>query len=364
MKIKIQQFLGTNHSWAIVGQNIARSLIKSGHRVDLFSTDGDKYLPPDLKPFLKNYIDPEYDMQLSYTAFKNFPSYLSHGSKNRFGIWTYEFAGKNSLPPGFAKNYKECDQILPPSNFAKQVFMESGVPESHLTVVPHGINHDEILNCQPYQLKTKKKFKIFVNIAQVHRRKNLPGIFEMFGKAFNKKDDVCLVIKVNDKKPSQGFELNFQEIFFKNFKLKYKNHAEVEVIKEFVPNIYSLYKACDACFSASHSEAFGMTALEAQAIGLINIAPRYGGFLDFLDNDNSLLIEGKEFFVKPDMVYWSYQPGSKAFMPSADSGVERLRYAYQNHEQLKQKCKQFSTSVIDKYSWDKVSDQILQLVEV
>ena len=35
------------------------------------------------------------------------------------------------------------------------------------------------------------------------------------------------------------------------------------------------------CFSASHTEAFGMTALEAQATGLVNIAPNYGGFTDF-----------------------------------------------------------------------------------
>jgi glycosyltransferase involved in cell wall biosynthesis len=362
VKIKIQQFLGANYSWAIVGQNLARAFIKSGHEVDLFSTDGVQYLPPDLKPYLKSIPEAEYPMQLSYTAFRNFPNYLKNGNKNRFGIWTYEFDGKNSLPSGFAKNYKECDQILPPSQFAKQVFINSGIPENHLTVVPHGVNAEEILSAHPYPLKTKKNFKLFVNVAQVHKRKNLFGLLEMFGRAFTKTDDVCLVIKVHEKKPTQLFEVNFQEIF-NDFKQKYKNHAEIEIIRQFVPNIYSLYKSCDAAFSASYTEAFGMTGLEAQAAGLFNIAPNYGGFLDFLNEENSLLIEGKEFFVKPDMVYWSYQPGSKAFMPNIDSGVEKLKHAYANKDSLKEKAQLLAPSILEKYSWDKIGDQILGLVK-
>lgn len=375
MKVLWQGFCGKNHSWSIVAQNISRSLIKLGHQVDIFSTNGISCFPSDLKNNLIGYTEenqpnhfgklPEnnYDAQFSYTSLKNFQSYLSHGSKNRFGIWTYEFSGKNSLPTGFAKGYKYCDQLLPPSQFAKQVFADSGIPESHMTVIPHGINLEEINSASTYQLKTKKRCKILVNVAQVHKRKNLSGLLQMYGKAFDKNDDVCLVIKVNNKKPSQVFELDFNDVF-KNFKSNFPKHAEVELITEFVPNIYSLYKACDACFSASHTEAFGMTALEAQATGLINIAPNYGGFLDFLSNQNSLLIEGKEFFVKPDMIYWSYQPGSKAFMPSVDSGVELLRKVYHNTDVLKKEAELLAPRAQDCYNWDKVSQQILSQVKL
>jgi len=374
MKVLWKGFLSKNHSWSIVAQNISRSLIKLGHQIDLFSTNGINHFPGDLKNNLIGYTeenentlfgrnpDNEYDAQFSYTSLKNFQNYLSYGSKNRFGIWTYEFSGKNSLPVGFAKGYKYCDQVFPPSQFAKQVFIESGIPASHMTVVPHGINLDEINSATPYQLKTKKTFKILVNVAQVHRRKNLLGLLQMYGKAFNKNDDVCLVIKVNNKKPIQKFELDFNDML-KNFKSEYPNHASIEVVTEFIPNIYSLYKSCDACFSASHTEAFGMTALEAQATGLINIAPNYGGFLDFLNQDNALLIDGKEFFVKPDMVYWSYQPGSKAFMPNIDSGVELLRKAMSNFDSLKKEAELLAPICQDNYNWDKICNQILSKVE-
>lgn len=376
MKIAAQGFLAQNHSWSIVMQNICRQLHYMNHQVDMYSTNGIDYFPPDLKPLLKvalapevyqNDLDaaeakmlPEYDMQLTYTAFRNFPAYLKRGKKNRFGIWTYEFAGKNSLPTGFAKNYKYCDQILPPSTFAKQVFMDSGIPDNHMTVIPHGIDPQHIVEAEPYKLKTNKKYKIFLNVAQVHRRKNLDGALEMFGRAFTKKDDVCLVIKVHDRKPTQPFELNFNSLF-SEFKAKYKNHAEIEIIKEFIPNIYSLYKACNIMFSASHAEGFGMTALEAQATGLINIAPNYGGFTDFLNNDNSLLINGKEFYVKANMVYWSFQAGSKAFNPDLKLGAEALITACKNYDQLKPKAEALVPDILDRYSWQKVAQQIIGL---
>jgi len=372
MKVLLQQFLSSNHSWSIVGQNIARSLIKKGHDVELFSTNGIKHFPEDLRSNLIGYCDEKqifgespkdlYDMQISYTAFKNFPFYLSHGSKNRFGLWTFEFAGKNALPDGFAKHYKFSDKILPPSNFAKQVFMDSGVPEDHMMVIPHGIDFNQADTAEPYKLQTKKNNIILAVIAQVHRRKNLAGMLEMYGKAFTKDDDVCLVIKIQDRPPVHHFELSFKQIF-DSFKDKFKNHAEIEIIKEFVPNIFSLYKSCDIVFSASHCEGFGITALDAHAFGKINVASNYGGFLDFLNKDNALLIDGKEFIVPANFLYWTHKIKTRAFMPDIDSGVEQLRYAVKNKDMLLEHYKKNITLAKTTYNWDIVTSQILELTK-
>lgn len=375
MKVLLQQFLSQNHSWSVVGQNIARSLIKQHHNVDLFSTNGIKHFPEDLSSNLIGYFDEQsrnthgkipddnYDMQLSYTAFKNFPMYLSHGTKNRFGLWTFEFAGKNALPDGFAKYYKFTDKILPPSAFAKQVFIDSGVPEQHLTVIPHGIDFDQVSSAEPYKLKTHKSTIILAVIAQVHRRKNLAGMLEMYGKAFTKQDDVCLVLKVQDRPPTQGFELSFKDIF-NQFTDKFKNHAEVEIVREFVPNIYALYKSCDIVLSASHCEGFGMTALEAHALGKINVTSRCSGFLDFLNDDNALLIDGKEFTVPSNFLYWTNKYGTKAFMPDIDAGVQQLRTAVVNKERLLEAYKNNIIMAKNKYNWDIITNQIIGLTHV
>jgi len=53
MRIVIKQYLGNNHSWAVCGRGIARSLAKK-HQVDLYSTDGIEHLG-DLKKNLLGY---------------------------------------------------------------------------------------------------------------------------------------------------------------------------------------------------------------------------------------------------------------------------------------------------------------------
>jgi glycosyltransferase involved in cell wall biosynthesis len=213
MKVKIQQFLfGKNHSWSIVGKSIGRELLKIGHDVDFVSTDGvkDQFVPDCIRPHIRPAPVGTYDLQLSYTAMKNFQPYLTNGSKNRFGIYNYD---GSVLPPHWAKCYNHTDKILPSSEYAKQVFIDAKVPESHLIVVPHGIDIGDfdIPEEKIYKLKTKKTVKILNVCGQVHRRKNLAGILEAYGKAFTKDDDVCLVLKVADKPPTTQFEISFRK---------------------------------------------------------------------------------------------------------------------------------------------------------
>src|SRR5271154_3136568 len=100
MKVCWFGYLGKNHSWSIVAQNLSRELIALGHEVDLFSTNGNSYFPVDLEPYLKGFIteeqlinssevqqqffklDATYDMQLSYTALRNFANYFRRGDTN------------------------------------------------------------------------------------------------------------------------------------------------------------------------------------------------------------------------------------------------------------------------------------------
>jgi len=360
VKISIQQFLGELHSWSIIGQNIARSLIHQNHTVHLQSTNGLLHFPDDLKPYLVENFDNDYDLELSYTAMKNFPVYLNHSQKSKkFGIWAWEWAGKNSLPDGFAKNYKYCHRILAPSNFVKQTFIDSGVPEEKIIVIPHGVNVDKFETTQPLQIKTNKQTKILLNIAQPHLRKNLPGALEAFGKAFTNKDDVCLILKVVDKEPKLPFDVSFNSIF-KTFQQKYKNHAEIKVIKEFIPDIEGLYKSCDILFSLNHCEGFYMPGLEALAFGLVNVCSNYGGQLDFLNNTNSLLVDGSIEKANPKSMYWQSKP-SLWFVPDINDAANKLQYAVNNLNDLKQKVKLQQQDVIQKYNWNNITQQILQL---
>ena len=255
MKIGIKQFLGQNHSWACVGQALARELIKRNHIVDLFATDGIKHFPADLKPNLVGYteldddkiignkLSNDYDMELSYTTVKNFPHYLNHNPKSKkYGLWAYEFIGKNNtntLPVGFAKNYNCIDKLLLPSNFCKQIFLNGNVPSDKIEILPHGFSDNFIEQSDIYSLKTDRKFKFLFNIGQCHKRKGIEVLLDAWGKAFNNKDDVALICKTVVKKPEAPFELYWPDLI-QQFKKKYPKHAPIISISEFIPDLSSL----------------------------------------------------------------------------------------------------------------------------
>ena len=364
MKIKIEQFLfgGTLWSWATVGQNIGRALIKSGHDVHFVSTDGvqDKYVPSDLKDHIKQRSEGPYDMQISYTAMHNFVRYLAAGSKNRLGIWNYD---GTVIPKHMIKYHSACDKLLPSSNFSKEIFIKNGVPESKIEVVPHGIDLEEFKTNKKYKLKTHKKIKIFFNIATPHLRKNIRRTLRTFGKAFNKKDDVCLVMKVNPKQIKQRFDVDFYDEL-KIFKNKFKNHAEIEVIKGFVPSLAELYNACDIVFMMSNLECWWLPGTEALACNKLVIASNWGGQLHYLSPENSLLIDGKVISMPPHYQYWEASHMGEMFEPNIDDAVSKLRYAVDNYDKL---IEQFSPSMkatVEKYNWDNVVKKILSINNV
>lgn len=343
----------------------------------MFSTNGNQYFPEDLKPNLKGFVEENtpinehnfesaigsklekvYDMQLSYTALFNFSNYFIRGNKNRFGIWNYE---TTIVPPSFIKHYKSVDKVLPSSNFSKQIFIDNGLPAENQVVIPLGIYPERFSNIGKYPLKTKKKYKIFVNIAQPHLRKNIPGVLKAYGKAFTGKDDVCLVLKIAKKSPQlTSDQVPFDEIY-KDFRREYKKCGEIEIIDKFIEDIESLYNACDVVFSMSHTEGFWMPGIEGFGANKIVVAPRYGGQLDFMNDNNSILIDGKTIRADDRMQYWEPSPYAKVFNPDINKAAEALKNVIHNYEDYH---KQFSSNIretAEEYTWEKIAKRILNL---
>jgi O-antigen biosynthesis alpha-1,2-mannosyltransferase len=369
VRIKIQQFLFfKSHSWAVVGQNLGRALIKLGHEVDFISTDGfeEKYCPADLRPFVKPLPElnkpwpyGEYDCCISYTAPHNWPLYLQHG-KHKFGIWNYEYNGKGILQ-GFGKFYKATDKVLPSSYFTREVFLNMGIPDEHMVVVPHGINLEEFESKEKIPVKTKKKHKILLNIAQIHRRKAIPLALEGFGKAFTQADDVCLIAKVLLKnKTDHQFDVDFPSIY-KTFEQKFPKHAEVELFTGFVPNIAEIYNACDISYSATHAECFHLPSLETFACGKINCVPRYGGQLDFCNDDNSLLIAGRIARADRLQQYWTFNPNAVHFVIDTNDAAKKLQQAVSEYDSLIAKFTPHMQATAAKFTWEAAAKQILEL---
>jgi len=366
MKIALQQYFGENHSWSVVGQNLARSFIKKNHQVHLLSTNGYSFFPKDLKNNIKPQLDKEYDMQMAYTIMPNFPIYLSRG-KNKFGMWSIEF--DDYFPHGFAKYAAHVDNILVPSNHTKAIFASAGIKEEKIVVVPHGVANEFYYGTSKYKFPEKfsNKIKILVNVGQPHLRKGLNHLLEIYGKSFTSKDDVVLIFKVPNKKPKLQFEVDVRDLLA-DFKNKYPHHADLFQITEYIEDISSLYRACDIYLFPSKAEAFSLSPAEAIISGLITITSKHGGALDFCTENNCLLLEGKLEKAPRDMLYYADNSkttvNAKCFAPDIDFAVSALKYAVNNLYSLKEKFKNERKLLHDKLTWDAAADQIINMVKL
>lgn len=359
MKICFEQFLSRNHSWCYVGQNISRAALKQGHEVHLKPTDGLELFPKDLKPYLRNQLDSAYDAQISYTAPRNFQNYLSHGTKNRFGIWNYEFT---HIPPSFIKPILSVDKFLPSSTWFYNICREAKIPDSKMCVVPHGVDWETFEAAEPLIFSTRKSVKFLMNFGQPHIRKNIAGTLEAYGRAFHQDDNVCLIIKAHDKKPESSFEVSFSEIF-KNWELKYPKHAEVIVIKDYVDDMAALYKACDCLLMLSNCEAFSLPNLEILAAGGFTITSNYGGQLDFLTTENAMLVSGKLVRAPVKAQYWEPSVYSAMFEPDIDDAVTCMKAFAQSPKLYKQNAQQTIAKLKETYTWDQAFKQIENLCQ-
>jgi glycosyltransferase involved in cell wall biosynthesis len=107
-----------------------------------------------------------------------------------------------------------------------------------------------------------------------------------------------------------------------------------------------------------NAEAFFLPALEMLAAGGTVVTSNYGGQLDFLTEDNSLLVNGKMIRAPKEAQYWNASPYASMFEPNTDEAAEKLQYCTKNISELKIKSQQSCLEIKKKFSWDAVVNQI------
>lgn len=393
MKIRWHSMLSTNHSWSFVAQALAR-VMKRNHSVSLKSTNGLEFFPGDLKHLLlpgyhchpsmpelafigqdgnEVILDcqklPEdipdknrpYDLELAYTILYQIPRRFYPESLCKMVIWNFE---SSIMPPGWQMYHHGIDYILPSSQYSYDIFLKNGIPAEKMVIVPHGVDK-EIFNpnIPPFKLHTQKKVK-FLHNAIPHHRKLHERVLEAYLDAFTGDDDVCLVMKTKFLQPAHDkpFEVDVRAILESKLKGR-SNPPEIEVVTSFIPDIGSLYTACDAVVSMSACEGYYLPAEESLACGCINICPRHGGQLDFLNDENSLLIDTGEMKAPLSMQYWTDSPNAVVGDPSTKHCSELMRRVYENPEKEKMRISKAAKEAVDKFSWEAAADQIINLAQ-
>ena len=100
------------------------------------------------------------------------------------------------------------------------------------------------------------------------------------------------------------------------------------------------------------------------ASGGLVITSNYGGQLDFLNKENSILINGKMIRAPLEAQYWNASPYASMFEPDLDEASQMLLVTYKNFENIKnQKNKNITPEIKNIFNWDNIFSTIENLCQ-
>jgi glycosyltransferase involved in cell wall biosynthesis len=239
------------------------------------------------------------------------------------------------------------DEVWVQSEYSRRCCLDSGV-NAPVRNVQHAFDIDRYTRSYG-KIDLPPGFKFYA-IADFNRRKNLGALLRAFHTEFAPEENVQLIVKVSSAQLDArrlGQELvNMSNEIKRSLKL-YPNESfyKKEVfIPDFCSNekIYELHNSCDCFVNSSMAEGWSVPTFEAMAFGKGVIAPRSTGFLEYLTDDNSYLVDVYEepCFSCLDTLPYLYTAREDFYVPSINGLRKAMRRAYANQEEMAQKARQ------------------------
>lgn len=120
-----------------------------------------------------------------------------------------------------------------------------------------------------------------------------------------------------------------------------------------------LYNVADIGINTCDGEGFGLCNFEQAALGIPQIVPRLGGFLDFFDDSNSLMIDPKmAYYVdhSRDMV------AGEALMCNYIDFVEAIEKYYFDKDLIRIHGQAARGKILSDYKWKDIADKLYGII--
>lgn len=371
MLIEILGKFYDNHSLSIVNRNIALAL-SSIAPVQIIAVDR----PNPVYKLDSNTIDtlialetqngiPDIQLRHYYPPMLTWPEYKQ--TKVVY-IQPWEFV---KVPTEWQYKFETfADALIVPSNFNREVFVNSGMNPEKLFVVPNGYDH-KVFNNENTTVTlpevTESKFT-FTFVGNTQWRKGLDILLAAWPKVFARADRVRLIIKDN---PGIYGKTN---ILSNILKMQYVEQcAEIIYIDRDLSDkeMAALYKSTDILVHPYRAEGFGMHVQEAMACGAVPMVSANGPTDDFVSDSQGIKIPVEQRLVNlTDESIFAVKPGESLslmgsyayiFEPKILDLASLMYNTYHSHDR-KEYLAQFKTDYVPN-TWDHVARQYLKVLE-
>lgn len=280
--------------------------------------------------------------------------------------------------PSYVEKMNCFDEVWTATEYNKQIFINSGVKKP-IFVIPLGVYTDRYQETElGFDFKCELKNFRFLSVFKWNPRKNPEFLIRSYVEQFSSKDDSTLILVT---RPSMFSEETGEEYITKEIQkiINSTNKQDIphivlytEPISELkMPNVYNSAH----CFVLpSLGEGFGLPYLEAGSCNVPIIATNCSGHSDFLNNENSFLINPKGYdraiinknlhHLASSSHYYENQYFPTFNKESESEFGEHMRFVYSNYSKAKEKSIKFKKEIDYKWDWEhsfrKAYNQLLQ----
>lgn len=272
----------------------------------------------------------------------------AHG-RYRVGRTMFE---TDRIPDGWAERCNALDEVWVPTHFNRETFAAAGVEADKLRVMPPGVDTELFRpGALALQIPQARRFN-FLSVFDFQDRKGMDILLRAYVNEFKADEDVALILKVSrHTDPLADPEAQLAYFVEREVGRKLEHAPPIILLQGFIPQIdvAGLYAAADAFVLSSRGEGYGRPYLEALSCGLPVIATRWSGQLDFLNNENSYLIDIEG--LAPASVGEETFAGHLWAEPSVEHLRQLMREVYSHPTGTRMRAERGRAEMVERWDW-------------
>ena len=351
-------------SWTEMGLAPWR-LLPESMRPDLLTQTGDDHHRPREYHELID-CSADYDTVVIHCMPELWPK-LVEADKLNIGSTVWE---TDKLPSHWPQLVRCVDHVFVPCEFNRPLFaLDDGPPVSvipHVARLSRSSNDHRKVTALRESLKIPKGHYVFYSINTWSPRKALWDLLHAYLLAFNKQDPVTLVLKTDENgvDPARRVLSRSVQEMAEEIISNYPGPANVVMWTGHVPDesITLLHETGDCYISLTHSEGWGLGAIDAAAAGKPVIMTGWGGQLDFLPDDCAYLVQYKLVPIEVFQNWESYQSDQNWANADLDDAIRWQRHVFNNRKEAALKGKQLKEFVELHFNSKAVTDRFVEAI--
>jgi len=278
----------------------------------------------------------------------------------------------SEVHPSFVQKLNYANEIWLPCDFNIEALSRAKVgPE--IFKMPLGVDTDlycpmDLTDEQKDIFKIRTKSFVFVSLFGWSLRKGYDVLLKSYLKTFTKDDDVSLVIASRkfgstNKEMVQSIREEIKQ-YIENYCPQPENAPHIVHIGQCMKEeeIPILMNMSDCFVLPSRGEGFGLPYLEAGACSIPVIGTRCCGQMEFLNDNNSYLIDIDGYGANKGIAEISSYYGDVPFAVLGDRQVkllsETMSHVVDNYSEAREKAKILRKDILDNFTWNHLVDKI------